>query len=353
MIIGVAKYDASEFTPLEGASVDVQTMQDMLLQTTGGIFPTTAVTSLRDPTGEAVRDEIARYLRKRTARGDILVLHFSGHGCILPDGDFGLCMKDSVANLHGNGVIPLTAIRFSDVITSLASADVHPVIMLDACFSAAQETSQRLIERAHDDIHRHAGRAYALFCACYSNECALDFGPDGGAFTAALRKAVDEGAKELPFRRRRHLGLDHLSPAVLRELEKQGHPLSRLYVGPDLPRFDLVRNTAFRVRQERLGRHHCEVVRHLYNGGVSREVSKQDLGSTLGHTAYCNEKKLMWEPWRLVCKGSSGKVRALTSRGAAFARGELEVPEIIELDVDSKSWIAAPNSRMVFIQDVI
>jgi len=111
-------------------------------------------TFLHDPTVDELRGAIVQYVSSRTARGDVLIFYFSGHGMVMEaEREFGFCTVDSRRAPNSGSVLPLTVLNFRDVVRSLAMADVHPVFIVDACFSGA------ITGAMHDNLERHSGSA--------------------------------------------------------------------------------------------------------------------------------------------------------------------------------------------------
>ncbi len=229
---------------------------------------------------------------------------------------------------------------------------MHPVFIIDACFSgkAGQNEQNKVVEAMHDDVHRAAASSYGLLCACYAEALAHDTA-DGGAFTKALYEIAAAGLADDAHRQKRFLQLSDFSRPIQDRLTTGGFPLPKLYLGPDLPDFPLVRNVGFQARTETLMGYHRQTLDLLWNGGKDRTASLTEILRQLGQSAYGNHSKLSLAPWQLVEDGDDTKHRRLTDRGRRFMEGKLKVPESIEKDANGE-WRAADHARRVRFTDL-
>lgn len=354
-VLGAAvwQYDDPALPRLRGPEKDLEMIREIFSSASAlGLYADKQIELLANPTVEDLRGAIVKYAMDRSAKGDILIFYFSGHGTVLPGNEFGLCLKDTKIRPDGGGCLPLSVLSFDDIIRTLTAADVHPVFIIDSCFSgkAGQNEQTKVIEAMHDDVHRVAASSYGLLCACYAESLARDT-DGGGAFTKALFEVAkaglaDEGHRQLPF-----LQLKDLSGPVQRRLTTEGFPLSKLYLGPDLPDFPLIRNVAHQARTETLMAYHRDTLELLWNDGKEQTVSLTDILKTLGQSAYGNHSKLSYGPWGLVEDHGDTKHRRLTPRGKQFMAGKVKMPETIEKDA-SGNWQAAQRSKLVSLEEI-
>lgn len=317
-----------------------------------GVYPDKQIQTLANPTVEDLRSAVVKFALDRSAKGDILVFYFSGHGTVLANNEFGLCLKDTRIRPDGGGCLPLSVLSFDDILRTLTAADVHPVFIVDACFSgkAGQNEQNKVVEAMHDDVHRAAASSYGLLCACYAEALAHDTA-DGGAFTKALYEIAASGLADGTHRQKRFLQLSDFSRPLQQRLTAAGFPLSKLYLGPDLPEFPLARNVGFQPRTETLMGYHRQTLELLWAGGKDLTVSLTEILKKIGQSAYGNHSKLSLIPWHLVEDGDDTKHRRLTDRGRKFMAGKLKVPEIIEKDANGE-WKAASGARQVGPTDI-
>lgn len=190
-----------------------------------------------------------------------------------------------------------------------------------------------------------------MLCACYAESLALDTA-GGGAFTRALYDVASTGLGDASHRQEPRLQLKDLSGPVQKRLTKEGSPLPKLYLGPDLPQFPLVRNVAYQTRTEKLMAYHRDILNLLWDSGKDREVSIKTIDKKLGKSAYGNHSKLSLEPWFLVEDGKNSKYRRLTDRGREFMKGRLTVPNTIEKNAASGQWQPASHSRLISLDEI-
>lgn len=81
ILVGVADYN--QLPSLHGPSFDLEMISDLLLENEDiSLYRRTQVIELENPTSEQFRKAIIKFVRGRSARGDILILYFTGHGCV-------------------------------------------------------------------------------------------------------------------------------------------------------------------------------------------------------------------------------------------------------------------------------
>ena len=347
-VIGAAVWDYEEkgLRGLRGPKKDAAMVREMFLCSSPmGLYDNHAVTILENPTAEALRRELINYVQGRSAKGDILVFYYSGHGMVLGNNEFGFCLKDTRIREDTGTFLPLSVVNFRDVLSTLRAADIHPVFIIDACFSA-KAALKDLIHAMQDDMHRTAANSYALFCACYEDGEATDT-VGGGAFTKAIYEVVSSGLSDAKHKQLPVLELGDLTKSVQTKLEKDGMPLSKLYTSADLPDFPLVKNVAFQVRAESFMPYHRETLELMWHGGKPKTITLLEISANVIHGAYGNHSKLSLAPWALVEDGTNRRDRRLTQRGKAFMSGKLSIPSVIVRDPDSGEWHAAEEAKDV------
>jgi hypothetical protein len=317
-----------------------------------GLFPAKQIETYQNPTVEQLRNAFVEYAQTRSAKGDILVFYFSGHGAAIGN-DFWFCLTDTRLRAEGGGLLPLSALAFEDILSTVQTADVHPVFIIDACFSgkAAPSDQKTVLNTMHDNMSRSAASSYALFCACYQDSVAFDT-TDGGAFTSALHQIASAGLsddkhKQLPF-----LTIRDLSAPVQEKLTLLGWPLSKLYTAPDLPQFDLIRNVKYKPKKERLHWYHKDTLDLMWNKVAPKTVSIKNIRDDCGQSAYGNHSKLSMKPWRLVEDDGNSNYRRLTARGEKFMNDKLSVPLELIHDPITGEWAASPQAPVVYPTDI-
>jgi hypothetical protein len=349
---GVADYD--ELPKLKGPPSDMEMVAEIFVDSqTISLFDKGKVIELENPTNSSFRKAIADYAQGRSARGDILILYFTGHGGILPSGSFGFCLKDTRLGVGGNEILPITVVSMDEVITTLAVADVHPVFVLDSCFSSvtSPKGSPFATSTVEESLRRSNADAYALLASSSSYSASLDT-PEGGAFTQALYSVLLNGLSDPAGRRSPFVTLKKLAVPLQDELSRMGVPLSRCFVGRDFPILPIVKNSAFQPQSESFTPYMKKIIELLWQGGSPKEAALSEFSKKIGQGAYANHSKLSLEPWDLVEDAGSNQIRRLTPRGKRFAQGNLRIPRIIVRDPFTDKWKAASEAEMVRIEDV-
>jgi len=350
--VGVSSYTYLE--PLPGAAKDLKLMREMFLNKKGyGVYSPSQFREFANPTIEEVRTAILEYAYARSARGDIAVFYFSGHGCVVGASDFGFCLADSMVNLDGVSILPLSILSFRDIVQTLSSVDIHPVFIIDACFSGSTAQTFRTNINAvlQDDLHTYAAGSYGLLCLSNAETPSVDT-DDGGVFTKAICSIVSEGLSDQRQRHWPFLTIRGIRSPLQEKLTREGYPLPRCYVGPDLPEIPIAKNKLFKPQSEYFAPYMRRIIEYIWNKGTLREVTIAQLRDVEGLGAYGNHRKLSYAPWALLEDGQRKRSRRLTRKGERFARGKVRIPERIIKDPVSWKWVAAPGTKRILITDI-
>ena len=351
ILAGVSDYD--DLPKLSGPSSDMEMMASLLLEDDRvSLFGSSQVTELENPTSSEFRQAIVGYAQSRSARGDVLMIYFTGHGCALGPNSFGFCLTDTKVGLEGRGVLPLTAVSLDDIVATLAACDVHPVFVIDACFSSttAPQGYALLTSGMQAALSSATAESYALLASSSQYSPSVDT-PEGGAFTQALFSIALGGFSDQVGRRMPFITLDQLAAPVQAELARLGYPLSRCYIGRDLPLIPVARNSRFRQQSERFVPFMKKIVEMAWNGGSPKDIEVSQF-TDIGQGAYANHSKLSLAPWALLEDVGSNNVRRLTARGIAFVRGEVCIPKVIIRDPLTGDWVPSAGSDDVGFEDV-
>jgi len=352
LAIGVSTYD--KLHDLPGVSFDLDSIEDIFKNNKDtSLYKDNKLIMLENPNSAEFRRVITDYSFDRSARGDILIFYFSGHGAVLSDGSFAFCLSDTVLGYEGNGVLPISVVRFNDVAVTLASVDVHPVFIIDACFGGltAPRGYANIESTMQAEINSIAPESYVLLAAASPMSSAIDT-PSGGGFTQALNKVVIEGLTDEEGRQFPFLSIDQLVKPLQDELVKAGLPLPKSHIGRYFPLFAFSRNPKFKPDTESFTPYMKRIVEHLWNAGKPKQIQIAELGKDLGYTEYANHRKLSLKPWQLLEDGDAPKTRKLSARGIRFAKGELSIPKVIIRDPITWEWVPAPGSNRVDISSV-
>jgi len=117
LAVGVEQYDDPSFSTLSGPTRDVANLRNLLVDAPEtALFLPHQFVEIIDPKTNELRKALNDYVYSRSARDDILVLYFSGHGVPIGTDDFGLCMTDTIVYPQEDMVLPMTVVRFSEIL---------------------------------------------------------------------------------------------------------------------------------------------------------------------------------------------------------------------------------------------
>ena len=142
--VGVSRYDDVSLRDLRGPREDLQMIHEIFsTEESGlGICGEGQILLLHDPTVQQLKSRLLEFAMGCSGTGDIVVFYFSGHGAVLGGNEFRLCLKDTMIRQDTASFLPLSTISFSEVAETLTAANVHPVFIIDACFSGSAGRSQ-------------------------------------------------------------------------------------------------------------------------------------------------------------------------------------------------------------------
>jgi hypothetical protein len=307
--------------------------------------------SLVDVESGAVRKALVEYAVGRSASNDILIFCFSGHAIPIGNNDIGLCAVDTQVHQEFEVPISLSTVRFSEIVETLASVRVDPIIILDACYSGqAGVQIQQLYTRLNGHMQESTASTYALLCSSTRNEVTLDLGL-GSSFSKLFVRVAGKGLGG-SLKGKEELSLHDLFPAIRAETERQVDINAQLFLGETLPQFGILRNAQYKERTISLTKGHRDALLAFWNNGNPRPMTVSELqkyGSSV-HTTY---KKLGYAPgWALV-EDVDRNTRQLTDKGLSFVKGEIKIPRTIIKMGDSSRWEPMPGSKDVSIADLM
>jgi hypothetical protein len=352
-VIAVAVSDYSTLPKLAGTRNDLKMVDEIFNTNRQVSLYNSKYISFLNPTSNQFRKAILEYTLSRSARGDILIFYFSGHGAILGTNEFAFCLKDTSFGIDESKILALSTVNFREVVQTLSAVDVFPVFIIDSCFSGltAPQGTITVIDQMHEFLRRYYASSYALLASTSLDTQAFETA-FGGFFTRALHSLSingldDEKGRHMPF-----LTLNALSSPLQEKLAKDGHPLSKCYIGPDMPPVAIVKNTKFRPDTEKFLPYFKRIIEYAWNNGNPRPITNAELLANAGRGAYANHSKLSRQPWGLLEDGKDNSIRVLTERGIRFAKGEIKIPDVIIRDALTWNWIPAPDSKMITINDI-
>ena len=352
MAVGINKYQDRNLRNLAGGHKDIEKLKNILTKNKKtAIYAPKQFIELKDPSAEELRESINEYVLGRSADGDILILYFSGHGVAIGRDDFGFCTKDTIIHPLSGIALPLSVVKFSEILQSLNTANVIPVIIIDACYSGIAGKRLKIppieaISTIQNQIHTVAASSYAILCSCSELEPTVDT-PDGGVFSNHLASILIEG-----------LDKDELYEPILtlhdifnklgeKVLSSTVDVVPRMFLGSTLPRFPLSLNSRYKIEKITLSPFYISILDALWNNGKEKYLSAEEISILCGKGAYGNHRKLALNPWQLVEAIPNSKKHRLTKRGKHFMQNKIKIPRSIVRDPKSKKWIAAKDTHEI------
>ena len=353
-IIGVAISNYDHLPSLIGTAKDIDVIKDLFLSNVEtALYDDSNTDFYFNVTSDKFRSIFTDYALSRSARGDILIFYFSGHGGVLSN-QFEFCLSDSALGYEGNGLLPTTTVSFRDILHTLASFDIHPIFIIDACFSGRTAPSgyEEITSLMDSQIESAMAKSYALLASSspYSSSTGTF---EGGSFTQALSSILVNGLDTDPARHFPNINLDQIASPIQKKLTKMGYPLSKCYVGNALPQVAISKNVSFKPDKIVLAPYMGRIVDFLWNEGDLITATRSDLLKNVGPGAYGNHKKLSLPPWNLVEDAKEAGYRQLTKRGIRFASGKIKMPKTIILDPLSWEWVPAPWTDEVSLDKLV
>lgn len=354
-IISVGISDYKHLANLAGPKSDQMKLRQSLTENDKTrLYDGTQLVEIFNPTSSELRQRILEFADSRHARGDIVIFYFSGHGSVLGGSEFILCTSDSRfnPNIEGGGILSTSAVLFRDIVHTLSSVDVRPIFIIDACFSGTIALADNFeIGQMVQNEAFTFGNLYGLLCSS-SSEAESKDSPDGGVFTKGLISIIDNGLDTAVYRNKPLLTLNDIAGPLTEFLAKEGNPLSRYFLGPQLPEIAIAKNIHYQPESESFVPYMKRVIELLWNDGEPRDVGTDEILDKVGRGGYANNSKLKRFPWKLLTDGKTSRSRTLTEKGKRFASGQISIPRKIIKDPVTWEWVADPSSDMVFIKDV-
>ncbi|MCX7103167.1 MAG: caspase family protein [Methylobacter sp.] len=357
--VGCCKYQ--HMRRLTGPAQDIDNLRQILVEDEDlSLFSPRQYIEKIDITSNELRAVINDYVYDRGAENDILLFYFSGHGAPIGSNDFAFCTIDTKPVEGEQFILPMTAVKFTDILSTLWLKKVTPVFIIDACYSGAAGGSlkialNRLVDDLKGEIQRNYAGSYALLCSAPTDEEVLD-NPDGdgGFFSYSITKTAQMGIRRIN-KRNPFVSIEQVYPELLHLAEQSAYsPNPTLFMGTTLPTFSIFKNIHFRPLEYRLQPHLVAVLRVLWNNGNLQTLTPGQIADQTGKKgAYGNHNKLSLAPWKLVedVPGSRPKQRRLSERGIEFMSGNLGVPRDVVFDQDTNDYVERPGSEFVTVRD--
>ncbi|MGI6740740.1 MAG: caspase family protein [Brevefilum sp.] len=355
-IIAVGVSDYQNLPKLRGPSKDLEAFKKLLVSNRKtALYQEEKFQALENPNTNELRNTLLEYTRSRSARGDILIFYFSGHGYVSGNGDFSLCLTDTLKGFGDSGILALSALPFSEIIKSLSAVDVYPCFILDACFSAASTKVGHINVgmQIEYEISKQLGNSYAILASSNPDAYSIET-KEGGFFTQAICETIISGLdldQNDP-----HISIRHLPIPVDKKLSKIGAPLSRLHIGHSFPEIAIAINPVFNpnIRSERFTKAYISLLKYAWNNGdpicFSLDEIRKDLPS-----GYGNHSKFEYI-WGLLEDSQlpNGKrCRRLTQKGIDFMEGNVQIFREMQRDPeDPNRWKPKEGSEQISFEEI-
>lgn len=348
--VGVENY--MYMRTLHGPKKDIEKFIDILVRSPStGLYQSSQVVTVINPNTDELRTTINEYVVNRSAQSDILIFYFSGHGIPVGQNDFGFCTTDSRIHEITGGILPLTVLRFRDLIDTLRIMNITPIIIIDACFSGIAGNAMVIsesdaIENMHREISRQNATNYALISSCSDRQFAIG-NSNGGIFSQILFDILVEGfPTSEPEQAIVHL--QDIFPSLIKRVNSIiSDSTPQLFLGKTIPLIPLSKNSKYKPRSYKFTKYLHDIIASIWNNGDERELTKKEINLIVGSGAYGNHRKLSYKGWDLLEDNPQTKKRRLTERGRQFAQGNLLIPEEVFFDPITKEYIASPDSKNI------
>lgn len=341
IFVGISQYH--EMTKLDGTVNDVQRLKKILVdeKDTAIIIDKNCQIKVNIDSS-ALRKIICDFSLGRTSINDILLFYFSGHATILSNNDLGLCLVDTRINQISNSVVPISTVRISELIDTLAISKIDPIFVLDCCFSGtAGETFLQSYSDARKSFDRTFGSTYALFCSAMNWETSVDFF-GGGPFSEGIFKVINQGNNTDTGKRKQYLTLTDIFSGSRKELERTSGQKCQLFLGEGFPEVPIAKNKHYQKRKEKLSTAQQKVLNILFNDGSPKILTISQL-QALGSSEHTTYSKLGYAPaWNLIKK--EGRQVKLSDRGLELMQGKIAIPKSIYLNSETGEWIPEENT---------
>jgi hypothetical protein len=346
--IGNSKYQFLD--KLNGPENDIANLRSLLVESKKtALLEPKQCTWIANATGAKLRQTLTDWAYAISCPGDILIFYFSGHGAVLPNLEFGLCMVDTQYHPSFDTTIISSLVPVNELFLAISAVKATPMIILDACYSGSAITQmKKTLDSMAANLQKEHASAYGIFSSCRTNETSFDL-TNSGLFSNILQNISSTGKKKV---KSSYLSLLDIFEDIRLELEQSAFDMNPLLLlGDTFPVFPWVKNVAFKPLKETMIPSYVNILRYLWNNGNPQMRTTQEMSQTLRTGGYGNNRKLMLEPWKLLTTYTGQRTRMLTSRGVAFMKGEIAIPKTIVKDDLSETWKALEGTPDILISD--
>lgn len=355
-IISVSVSEYKNIPNLPGTNIDIKLIKEVFVGKPGiSIYSDDKYTEKINPTKNELEEILLDYAFTRSARGDILIFYFSGHGYVSGNGDFGLCLTDSKSGYDNSGLLALSTLSFREIVKTLSMVDVFPCFIFDSCFSAVTTNVGDI--NVGVQIEYEASKAFGNSYAVVASSNADAFSKEteeGGFFTKYFSETILSG---LPAERNNpHISLLDIPLSIDKKLSQIGVPLSRLNLGHAFPEIALSINKNYnpRIRTERFHPSYKELLSYAWNDGNHKCFTMKEIRSELP-SGYGNHRKFeyIWGLLKDSRLGNGEPCRSLTDKAISFIKGEIAIYRDMQKDSEgTDTWAPEEGSEQIYYNDI-
>ena len=207
LLIGVDRYKSPSLSQLRGSVNDVRLMRELLIGKFGMPPENIRVLENEQATHQAIIDAIRSHLIAKANAGDVVVLHFSGHGSQMLDrsGD-EVDQLDETLVPHDSrtpGVFDISDDEINGLLLQLTRKTKNVTFIFDSCHSGAAARGGNTVRQIEAD--RRAPPPSADFAGSVRGaEGEADFRPNNSDYVLISGSLANELSNETVFEGRRH-----------------------------------------------------------------------------------------------------------------------------------------------------
>jgi subtilisin family serine protease len=219
LLIGIDKYKSPEIRPLRGAVNDVRLLRELLIGKFGMAPENIKVLENEQATHKAIIDAIKTHLIAKAHKGDVVVMHFSGHGSQMPDnsGDEVDQLDETLVpyDSRTEGTFDISDDEINGLLRELASKTKNITFIFDSCHSGAAARGGNAVRQLEADRRAPPSPPdYAV--SVRGGEGDADFRPTNSDYVLISGSLAKELSNETEFEGRRHGALTWFLASALR-----------------------------------------------------------------------------------------------------------------------------------------
>lgn len=139
LLIGNGSFDDPKLESLRGPANDLTALERALTDAESGLFAPGTVNVLRDRSRGEVALEIERFFCS-AGREDLLLLYYSGHGKVTPQGGFYFCVRDTISQF-----LEATAVSRQNLLGAIQRCRSDRIVLvLDCCHAGALKGAEQM-----------------------------------------------------------------------------------------------------------------------------------------------------------------------------------------------------------------